>query len=292
MLNFPPQAGWGEVVSKEVMDKVYGLLANVTITVGQMEGQTTLPLPPMDANATGSNKERIYLLESAVITWTKQIRHVLKQDPELLLKQGHDPTPNMEIAFWQNKASNLNSIFKQLQGAQVRRVLKFLDQSKSTYCSPFAKLCKDVFQARLEANDNVRYLQTLKTWFDRLSDSTESFPKLMDLFKPILHTILLIWKHSEHYNSAPRLVVLMREICNALINQARLYISGQSILDMIENEETSHAVEQLRTTLKVCSTFKSTYFDYKAKSSVECPNDAWRIQNTGACVRAQDSFMR
>ena len=50
---------------------------------------------------------------------------------------------------------------------------------------------------------------------------------------------------------------------------------------MIEAEETGRAVEQLRTTLKVCSTFKSTYFDYKAKSSVECPNDAWRIQNTG-----------
>ena len=209
------------------MDKVYNLLASVTITVGQMEGQTTLPLPPMDANTTGSNKERIYLLESAVITWTKQIRHVLKQDPELLLKQGFDPTPNMEIAFWQNKASNLNSIFKQLQGTQVRRVLKFLDQSKSTYCSPFAKLCKDVFQARLEANDNVRYLQTLKKWFDNLSDSTAAFPTLIRLFKPILHTILLIWKHSEHYNSAPRLVVLMREICNALINQARQYISGR-----------------------------------------------------------------
>lgn len=30
---------------------------------------------------------RLHLLEGAVVTWTKQIRHVLKQDPETLLKQ-------------------------------------------------------------------------------------------------------------------------------------------------------------------------------------------------------------
>ena len=32
---------------------------------------------------------------------------------------------------------------------------------------------------------------------------------------------MLIWKHSRYYNSPSRLVVLMREICNDLIEQAR-----------------------------------------------------------------------
>lgn len=47
----------------------------------------------------------------------------------------------------------------------------------------------------------------------------ENFSNLLELFKPTLHIILLIWKNSKHYNTPARLVVLMREICNSLINQ-------------------------------------------------------------------------
>ena len=64
------------------------------------------------------------------------------------------------------------------------QVLKQLDTAKSTYCTPFAKLCKEVFIARIEANDNVKYLRTLETWFDRLSRG-DSFPDLVQLFKPV-----------------------------------------------------------------------------------------------------------
>ena len=53
------------------MDRVYNLLAQVTITQGQTKGQTCLPLPPLDlAGPVVNNKDRIYLLESAVITWS------------------------------------------------------------------------------------------------------------------------------------------------------------------------------------------------------------------------------
>ena len=227
-----------------------------------------------------------------MITWTKQIRNVLKQDPEQLLKQGLHPTPNVEIEFWKNKAANLNSIFEQLQGERVRRVLKFLDQSKSTYCSPFAKLCKDVFQARVEGNDNVKYLRSLGPLFEKLNNNAEFEMLSQDLFKPIMHTILLIWKHSQHYNTPPRLVVLMREICNALINQACQYLSGEEIFRLIEDEDggPQKAVSKLKMTLKVCGTFKSTYFDYKARSSVEVPHNAWRIQNNALFLRL-DSFL-
>ena len=72
--------------------------------------------------------------------------------------QGMHPTPDVEIDFWRNKANNLNSIFEQLQGPRIRRVLRALDQSKSTYCTTFARLCKEVFSARMEANDNTKYV--------------------------------------------------------------------------------------------------------------------------------------
>eukprot|EP00903_Cladosiphon_okamuranus_P006208 g6103.t2 len=148
---------------------------------------------------------------------------------------------------------------------------------------------KKVFTARLEANDNMKYLRTLEDWFDKLNDDSD-FPKLLELFKPMLHIILLIWKNSKHYNTPARLVVLMREICNSLIIQACKYSSGEQIFTLIEQEDAAKAVDQLKTTLLVCGTFKSTYFDYKATANAECPANPWRIQNNALFMRL-DSFL-
>ena len=82
--NQANQSNWGEVASKEVSDKLHAFLANVSIAVGQIKGKTCLPLPPIEP-ASGANanyKDKVHLLESAVITWTKQIKYILKQDPE------------------------------------------------------------------------------------------------------------------------------------------------------------------------------------------------------------------
>lgn len=268
------QAKWGEVPTREIMDRFHNFLSSTTIICGQIKGETRLPMPPIDLTGPNTGKNKISLLEGAIITWTKQIRNVLKQDPESQLKHGMHPTPDVEIEFWRNKAANLNSIFEQLQGPRIRRVLRALDQSKSTYCTTFARLCKEVFVARIEANDNTKYLRTLEVWFQALH-SEDDFPKTVELFKPMLHITLLIWKNSKHYNTPARLVVLMREICNSLIRQATKSCSGEQIFQMIENDEANLAVNMLKTTLHVCGTFKSTYFDYKTTANAECPANPW-----------------
>lgn len=101
-----------------------------------------LPIPPQETTTSEriSSKDKAHVLEGAVITWSKQIKNVLKQDPEMALKAGGDPSPLVEIDFWRNKAENLNSIHQQLQSEKIRRVLKFLMQNKSTYTNQFAKL--------------------------------------------------------------------------------------------------------------------------------------------------------
>ncbi|KAJ1456226.1 dynein heavy chain, N-terminal region 1-domain-containing protein [Pelagophyceae sp. CCMP2097] len=243
------QLKWGEVAAREILDRFVAFLSSTTILCGHVKGETRLPMPP-DEQADANVKNRISLLEGAVITWTKQIKSVLKQDPESQLKLGRDPTPDVEIEFWKSKANNLNSIFDQLQSQRIRRVLRALDLAKSTYCTTFARLCKEVYTARLESNDNMKYLRTLEYWFGRLN-AEDDFPGLQELFKPMLHIILLIWKNSKHYNTPARLVVLMREICNSLINQACKYVSGEQIFALIEADEANVAVEQLKTTLQV-----------------------------------------
>ena len=96
--------------------------------------------------------------------------------------------------------------------------------------------------------------------------NSDKFPQVYELFIPIMHSILLIWQNSKFYNSPPRLVVLIREICNAIISKAREFVNGDNIFSMIGAEETQEACEKLQTTIDVCTKFKDSYFEYKAKA--------------------------
>ncbi|CAE7205816.1 ODA4, partial [Symbiodinium sp. KB8] len=286
------QVGWGEVVSREVLDRMHGFLANIAITVGHTKGETTLPLPPIEAGAAAATltiKDKVHLLEGAVVTWTKQIKRVLKMDPEAPLKRGEHPTPDVELDFWRTKASALNTVFRQLNSERVRRVLQFLDEAHSTYCTPFAKLCREVFAAREEANDNVKYLRTLDSWVSKLNDGV-NFDELDSVFKPLMHVILLIWKNSGHYNTPARLVVLVREICNAVIKQALAFVNGKVVFEAISDDEETEAIRLLTKTIEVCGLLKSVYSSYKATANAECPDRPWRIQNAALFVRL-DAFI-
>ena len=152
-------------------------------------------------------KDKVHVLEGAVITWTKQIRHVLKQDPEVLLKDGKNPEPSAELKFWRSKAANLNSIHSQLGMDALKKVLKFLETNKSTYTAPFSKLQKEVEEAREEANDNVKFLASLTKSIDKLTSDSADFEQLEQLFEPILHNILLIWRYSKFYTTPTRMAV-------------------------------------------------------------------------------------
>jgi hypothetical protein len=72
------------------------------------------------------------------------------QDPESALKGDGHPGPTAEIEFWASKSTNLNLINDQLNSEPVRKVMKVLEVTKSTYFPAFNRLCKEVAQARME----------------------------------------------------------------------------------------------------------------------------------------------
>ncbi len=285
------QQKWGELVTSEVNDSFHSFLSSTSIFCGQVKGETRLPMPPIDGGdvAITSGQVPVSLLESTILTWTKQIKGILKQDPESKFKCGLHPTPDAEIEFWANKAKSLNSIFEQLQGKQIRKILRTLDQAKSTYCASFAALCKEVYNARLEANSNSQFLSLLDEWFNKLING-DDFANLQEIFPPILYTILLIWKRSEYYNTPSRIVILLKEICNALIEQACRFVSGEQVFSLIENDEANVAVKNLILVINVCKEFKTTYFEFKAKAASDCPQNPLKIQNNAIFSRL-DAFL-
>ena len=291
--NAENQAGWPDVVTREVLDNFQRLVAGIYVTIGQVQGKTLLPLPPVElssADRASKDKERVHVLETAVVTWTRQIKNVLKTEPEQARPRMHarqpaacspaacsqqpvtcvdslhpvvrrhvscslhtacspqpagstsqwqhcyapaaatlprgwqvlksnklHPGPLTELAFWTSKRSNLHSIQEQLSGEKIKKVMRVLELTKSTYFPAFSRLCKEVALACDEAEDNAKFLETLRATFEVLESKTQSgdaFAELPELFAPIMRRLLLVWKHSAHYNTPARLVVLVRETCN------------------------------------------------------------------------------
>jgi dynein heavy chain len=122
---------WTESIAKEVRDNFETFVSNVQITQGHIKGITCLPLPStggpkkddefgnLEVKEGGSSEadamhSQIHALEGAIITWTKQIKNVLKKDSESVFQATQDPGPLVEVDFWLSKASNLNGIFDRL----------------------------------------------------------------------------------------------------------------------------------------------------------------------------------
>lgn len=202
----------------------------VHVTAGQLKNQTVLPLPPisdaeLEARPVPADVQR--LLEAALVTWTRQIKAVLSQEPEQAANSadGAQAGPLAELDYWADRATQLGGIWQQLGQPSMQRAVAALEAGASTYLPAFVRLCHEVDAAHRVAAESSRYLQPLRKPLDRLH-TMDDFPALASLFKPILHTLLLIWQHSQHYSSAPRLVSLIRHICNDLIAQARRFCPG------------------------------------------------------------------
>lgn len=67
-----------------------------------------------------------------------------------------------------------------------------------------------------EARDITIHLKPLR----RLLDDMEQFDfsELDKIIPAILHTVGLIWANSKYYCRAPRVIVLLQELCNMLID--------------------------------------------------------------------------
>lgn len=75
-------------LSCTVIPHIHPSVSAVNVSIGESKGQTVLPLPVAEAQQDQAlkDKDKIHILETAIITWTKQIKNVLKADPDAALK--------------------------------------------------------------------------------------------------------------------------------------------------------------------------------------------------------------
>lgn len=68
-----------------------------------------------------------------------------------------------------------------------------------------------------EARDICTYLTPLRCFYEDVESA--EFPDVRSQIGPLMHTVCLVWANSQYYSTPARLIVLLQETCNLLIQQ-------------------------------------------------------------------------
>ncbi|KAL0966379.1 hypothetical protein UPYG_G00294600 [Umbra pygmaea] len=268
--NSMNHGGWPRVVSEDIQRHLEKLRCRVVTLIGRAEGRTLLPLPlyvdrvhPQDVllSSTGWPVEQalLYSIETLVIQWSGQIWNVLKRDSSMVLQLDDHAGPNAELHFWATQRDNLLGIQSQIQNPKVAQMIEILRRTKSSYYSSFNDICLKVNQAVLEADDIVLFLKPLTRLISSLEE--RSFTQVEVLLAPLFHTLCLIWSRSQYYCCPARMVVLLQEFCNLLIEKAFAYLIPEELFKM----ELEEGVDRVHVSISILQSFQRLFHTHRQR---------------------------
>ncbi|XP_005407434.1 PREDICTED: dynein heavy chain 17, axonemal [Chinchilla lanigera] len=237
--------GWPQVVSEDIVKQVHKLKNEMFVMGGKIKGKTLLPIPEHLGRLDGTleSMERIpssldnsllHAIETIIIDWSHQIRDVLSKDSAQALLDGLHPLPRVEFEFWDTRLMNLKCIHEQLNRPKVNRIVEILEKAKSCYWPALQNVYMSVTEGLKEANDIVLYLKPLRILLEEMEQA--DFTLLPTFIAKVLDTICFIWATSEHYNTPSRIIVILQEFCNQIIEMTRAFLSPDEVLKGLQGE--------------------------------------------------------
>ncbi|KAB0366479.1 hypothetical protein FD754_010635 [Muntiacus muntjak] len=238
-------SGWPRVVSEDIVKQVHKLKNEMFVMGGKIKGKTLLPIPEHLGSLDGTleSMERIpssldnsllHAIETIIIDWSHQIRDVLSKDSAQALLDGLHPLPRVEFEFWDARLMNLKYIHEQLNRPKVNKIVEILEKAKSCYWPALQNVYTNVTEGLKEANDIVLYLKPLRILLEEMEQA--DFTALPTFITKVLYTICFIWATSEHYNTPSRIIVILQEFCNQLIDMTRTFLSPEEVLKGLQGE--------------------------------------------------------
>lgn len=198
-------------------------------------------------------------LENTVTKWSNVINDILKQQSIIAFDGGVNPTPFREVEFWNSRLKNLEFIFDQLRDPRVKMLAKFLEKTKSVHFNTFKNMFKNVVSGVVEARDICLYLKPLIPHFERF-ESVELFDN-ETYVKPLVHVLGLLWANSKYYCTNEKIIILLREIANMLIDASNRQLDPSSIFQ----GEADEMYEKISKVLDILINFIDS-FEYVRKS--------------------------
>ena len=247
-----PQVCYGTRQNNELTGQYHRCMATLTDTVHFAGGRTVLYCPTLEGNSEEKDskdrdrvmdKERLQIMESIVIHWTRQIKEVVNSHDTGGSgssskgkglsgeggSSGDGSGPLDEIEFWKGRALDLIGIQQQLEAPKVQRIIEVLQYAKSNYIGPFSQLTQQIAVRAAESNDNLKFLESIRTQCTALRQISPE--KIVTILPDLLNRIRLIWSFSNYYNDNDHVCGILRKISNEIIRRFKSHILISEILD-------------------------------------------------------------
>nr|XP_054596285.1 dynein axonemal heavy chain 11 [Nothobranchius furzeri] len=270
---------WPNVIRNDVARHIESICSKTSVVQGQILGETVLPMPTAaswkekahDHFRMHNNKDRAlaHCIETQVINWSHLIQKKLKEDSADFMKTGCKPGPSAELKFWASRRSNLESICHQLHSPVVEMMESMLEVMDSSYHPTIKILIGNVSNALIEAQDIDLYLQPLNEQLSQLEN--KGFVHMEKYIPALFHTAFLIWTNCQYYQKPARIVVLLQELCNLLIEQASAYLSA----DLLLRHDPEESLQMVKRVIKALSVFKQCYQTQKERLANQDKSAPW-----------------
>jgi dynein heavy chain, axonemal len=248
--------------NNELTGHFHRCMATLTDTVHFSDGRTVLYCPTFDFNSVSEaaqDKERLQIMESIVIHWTRQIKDVVNNHDSSASAETSGPLD--EIEFWKGRAQDLIGIQKQLEGDKVCRLIEVLHYAKSNYIGPFHTLTKQIEERAAESNDNLKFLESIRAQCTALRQIEPE--KIVTILPDLLNRIRLIWSLSTFYGENEHVSGILRKISNEIIRRFRGHVNILEIL----NGDVEFSIARLKEAIHCGMQWKVMY--HKTMQSIE-----------------------
>ncbi|KAM3614782.1 uncharacterized protein V6R79_018954 [Siganus canaliculatus] len=286
---------WPNLMSEDIIRHVERMCSKTSVVQGQVLGKTVLPLP----NATdwiensyskfktyNYDRALVHVIETQVINWANMIQKILKEDSPDLLSTDNNVGPNAELQFWASRKSNLQSIYQQLQSPVVQKMAKMLEMMDSSYHPTIKTVIGNVFDAFQEAQDIDLHLQPLHAQLSQLEK--KGFSHFESQMPALFHILFLIWTNCRSYQRPARMVVLLQELCNLLIEQASVYLSA----DLLLREDVEESLQLVTKVIQVFRCFKDSYQIQRETLGSDVKHAPWDFPSAMIFTRFSHFFNR
>ncbi|NWW98330.1 DYH17 protein, partial [Caloenas nicobarica] len=263
-------AGWPCVVAEEVMRQAHRLRSELFVMGGKIQGKPLLPLPEnldgpddssaiLDSLAGPVDVSVLHTIETTVIEWSHQIRDILSKDSAQPLLEGLHPLPRTEFEFWHTRTVHLQCISDQLLSPRVTALAEILEKANSCYWPVLQGVFRDVSAGLEEAKDIDLYLHPLRILLEEMEQA--DYSELQPYLDRVMCTLCLVRAHCQHYGAPARLVVILREICNLLIEMTRNVVTPEDVLKGLQGE-MDEILEGIRLSIATIEQLFQSYRTY------------------------------
>ncbi|KAI5643132.1 dynein beta chain, ciliary [Phthorimaea operculella] len=266
MLTNPQnQKGWPKIVKYDMQKHVTELRSLLHQLKGEMAGHVMLAMPQgveniyyAETKLKESDGEDVDLflksnIEGMVIQWSKQIQDLLAETSLIAYQRQKFPLPIADINFYAQRLRNLEGIYSQLRDPRVKRMAQFLQDTNSVYFKCFRTMLTNVVAGVIEARDIYVYQRPLIGHFENF-EATD-FADAKPLIRPMLHCIGMLWGQSRYYCNVDKLIPLLREVCNLVIQQCTASIDPPSIFQGEPDEQLT----KVKKAIHILDHFVETY---------------------------------